>query len=311
MTVLAASRPSLLRRAIRLEQLTVGWNLVEGVVAVAAGLAAGSVALVGFGVDSAVETVSGAVLLWRLSAEARGTLDEEAVERVERRAERLVGVAFLLLAAYVAVDAVLTLVRGEHPEASPVGIALTAVSIVVMIWLTGQKRRAGEALESRALVADSKQTYACWYLSVTTLTGLGLNALFGWWWADPVAGLGDRRVPAARGRRGAARRGRRELTTTRRSEMTDYTIRSDEDEVAIEITGAGGSQAELLQAFGECQQGQCSCPTNEYEKVDAMNVEPAGDRIAITLRAKPGARFDADEIAACLDYTVGKGERKG
>lgn len=93
--------------------------------------------------------------------------------------------------------------------------------------------------------------------------------------------------------------------------MTDYTIRSDEDEVAIEITGAGGSQAELLQAFGECQQGQCSCPTNEYEKVDAMNVEPAGDRIAITLRAKPGVWFDADEIAACLDYTVGKGERKG
>ena len=189
MTALAASRPSLLRRAIRLEQLTVGWNVVEGAVAIAAGLAAGSVALVGFGVDSAVETVSGAVLLWRLSAEARGTLDEEAVERVERRAERLVGVAFLLLAAYVAVDAVLTLARGERPEASPVGIALTAVSIAVMLWLAGQKRRAGEALGSRALVADARQTSACWYLSVTTLSGLALNAVLGWWWADPVAGL--------------------------------------------------------------------------------------------------------------------------
>lgn len=189
MTALAASRPSLLRRAVRLEWLTVGWNVVEGIVAVAAGIAAGSVALIGFGVDSAVETVSGAVLVWRLSAESRGTLDEEAVERVERRAERLVGVAFLLLGAYVAVDAVLTLARGERPEASPVGIALTAVSIPMMLWLAAQKRRAGEALESRALVADSRQTAACWYLSVTTLAGLALNAALGWWWADPVAGL--------------------------------------------------------------------------------------------------------------------------
>ena len=189
MTALAASRPSLLRRAVRLEQLTVGWNIVEGLVAVGAGVAAGSVALIGFGVDSAVETMSGAVLLWRLSSEARGTLNEEAVERVERRAERLVGIAFLLLGAYVAVDAVLTLVRGERPEASPVGIALTAVSIAVMIWLAGQKRRAGEVLGSRALVADSRQTAACWYLSVTTLAGLALNAVVGWWWADPFAGL--------------------------------------------------------------------------------------------------------------------------
>lgn len=185
----AEPRPTLLRRAIRLEWLTVGWNILEGIIAISAGLAAGSVALVGFGVDSAVETTSGVILLWRLRAEARGTLDEEAVERVEERAERLVGVAFLLLAAYVTFEAVRSLVTREAPEASPVGIALTAVSIVVMIWLAGQKRRTGEALGSRALVADAKQTYACWYLSVTTLAGLGLNALLGWWWADPVAGL--------------------------------------------------------------------------------------------------------------------------
>jgi cation diffusion facilitator family transporter len=189
MTVANDQRPALLRRGIRLEWLTVGWNILEGVIAITAGAIAGSVALIGFGVDSAVETTSGAVLLWRLSAEARGTLDEEAVERVEHRAERLVGVAFLLLAAYVAFEAVRSLVTGEAPDASPVGIVLTAVSIAVMLWLAGQKRRTGEALGSRALVADSKQTYACWYLSVTTLVGLALNAVLGWWWADPVAGL--------------------------------------------------------------------------------------------------------------------------
>jgi Cation efflux family len=183
-------RPLLLRRAIRLEWLTIGWNIVEGIVAVGAGLLARSIALVGFGVDSAVETVSGVILLWRLSAEARGTLDVEAVERVEHRAERLVGVAFMLLAAYVAFEAVRSLVGQEAPDASPVGIGLTGLSIVVMLWLARRKRITGEALDSRALVADAQQTYACWYLSVITLAGLVLNAAFGWWWADPVAALG-------------------------------------------------------------------------------------------------------------------------
>jgi divalent metal cation (Fe/Co/Zn/Cd) transporter len=189
LTALPSSRPALLRRGLRLEWLTVGWNVIEGTIAIGAGLAAGSIALVGFGVDSAVETVSGLVLLWRLSAEARGTLDEEAIERVELRAERLVGVAFLLLAAYVTFEAIRSLVGGQAPDASPIGIALTAVSIVVMLWLADQKRRTGEALGSRALVADAKQTYACWYLSMVTLAGLALNAFLGWWWADPVAGL--------------------------------------------------------------------------------------------------------------------------
>jgi cation diffusion facilitator family transporter len=189
MTVTSAPRTELLRRGIRLEWLTVGWNMVEGFVAIVAGFIAGSPALVGFGIDSAVETVSGVVLLGRLRSEARGTLDEEAVERIERRAERLVGVAFLLLGAYVAFESVRSLATGEAPDASPVGIVLTAVSIAVMLWLAGEKRRTGEALGSRALVADSKQTYACWYLSLTTLAGLALNALLGWWWADPVAGL--------------------------------------------------------------------------------------------------------------------------
>lgn len=189
MTGVSLSRAQLLQRGLRLEYVTVGWNILEGLVAVTAGIAAGSIALVGFGVDSFVETISGAVLVWRLGAEARGRLDEAVVERFEHRAERLVGVAFLLLAAYVAFEAVRSLLGGEAPDASPIGIALTALSIVVMLWLAGQKRRTGDALGSRALVADAKQTYACWYLSVVTLIGLGLNALFGWWWADPVAAL--------------------------------------------------------------------------------------------------------------------------
>jgi divalent metal cation (Fe/Co/Zn/Cd) transporter len=189
-TAVALSRPQLLRRGLRLEYLTVGWNILEGVVAIGAGLAAGSIALIGFGVDSFVETISGAVLIWRLGSEARGRLDEEAVDRVEHRAERLVGAAFLLLAAYVAFEAVRALVNGEAPSASPIGIALTAVSIAVMLWLARQKRQTGEALRSRALIADSHQTYACWYLSMVALVGLVANALFGMWWADPVAALG-------------------------------------------------------------------------------------------------------------------------
>jgi cation diffusion facilitator family transporter len=190
MTDVAALRPGLLRRGLRLEYLTVGWNIAEGLIAVGAGLAAGSIALIGFGVDSFVEAVSGLVLIWRLSAEARGRLDEAATQRVERRAERLVGVAFLLLAGYVGFEAARSLVGQEEPAASPVGIALTAVSIAVMLWLAGAKRRVGEALGSRALLADAKQSAACWYLSVVTLTGLAMNAAFGWWWADPLAALG-------------------------------------------------------------------------------------------------------------------------
>jgi cation diffusion facilitator family transporter len=189
-TSAATGRPELLRRGLRLEYLTVGWNIAEGVIAVGAGMAAGSIALIGFGVDSFVETISGLVLIWRLSAEARGHLDEEGVERVEHRAERLVGVAFLMLAVFVAFEAVRTLIGQDAPEASPVGIALTAASIAVMLWLARAKSRVGIALGSRALIADARQTYACWYLSTVTLVGLALNAAVGWWWADPVAALG-------------------------------------------------------------------------------------------------------------------------
>ena len=183
------NRVSLLRRGLRLEYLTVGWNIVEGLVAIGAGMAAGSVALVGFGIDSFVESISGSILIWRLRAEVTGTADDERIEQVERRAERLVGVSFIVLGAFVAYQAIQTLVSRAEPAPSPVGIVLTILSLAVMLWLARAKRRTGEALESRALIADSQQTFACWYLSATTLAGLALNAVFGLWWADPLAAL--------------------------------------------------------------------------------------------------------------------------
>lgn len=191
-TIEPISRPrsDLLQHGLRLEYLTVGWNLIEGVVAVAAALVAGSVALLGFGIDSFVETISAGVLIWRLRAEGNGSDDEDAIEQIERRAEQLVGISFFALSAYVVFDALTTLISQERPEPSPVGIAITALSIAVMLWLAAAKRRAAKALGSRALAADAQQTQACWYLSVVVLAGIGLNALFGWWWADPVAALG-------------------------------------------------------------------------------------------------------------------------
>jgi divalent metal cation (Fe/Co/Zn/Cd) transporter len=182
-------RRALLHRGLRLEYLTVGWNLVEGAIAITAALAAGSVALLGFGIDSFVESVSGSVLVWRLRAEVAGDRDAEAIERIERHAERLVGFSFFALAAYIVFDAITTLLRQERPEASPIGIALTAISIGVMLWLARAKRQTAAQLGSRALAADAEQTQACWNLSIVVLAGIGLNALFGWWWADPVAAL--------------------------------------------------------------------------------------------------------------------------
>jgi divalent metal cation (Fe/Co/Zn/Cd) transporter len=185
----ADEREEGVRHALRLEYLTVGWNVVEGVVAVTAAVLAGSVALLGFGVDSFVESASGGVLVWRLLAERRGA-DPERVERLDARAHRLVGASLFLLAAYVAVEAAAALWTREAPRPSAAGIGLTAVSIVAMQWLARAKRRAARRLGSRALEADAFQTTACFWLSIVTLAGVGLNALFGWWWADPVAALG-------------------------------------------------------------------------------------------------------------------------
>ncbi|MBI5546817.1 MAG: cation transporter [Deltaproteobacteria bacterium] len=183
------ARLVLLRRGLRLEYLTVGWNVVEGLVSVAAAVMAGSVALMGFGIDSFVETASGLILIWRLRAE-HGLRDREAIETLDRRAHKLVGLSLFALAAYVAFDATSSLIRGQRPEHSLAGMIITGLSLGAMLWLARAKRRVALALESRALEADSFQTTACWWLSLITLCGLALNAAFGWWWADPVAALG-------------------------------------------------------------------------------------------------------------------------
>ncbi len=183
------TRPALLTRALRLEYLTVGWNLVEGLVAIAAALAAGSVALLGFGIDSFVESASGSILIWRLLAE-RAHSDAEAIEAIERRAQKLVALSLFGLAAFVTLDALKTLALQEHPEPSGVGIAITTLSIGVMWWLARAKRRTAIVLGSRAMQADAFQTTACWWLSLIVLAGIAVNAITGWWWADPVAALG-------------------------------------------------------------------------------------------------------------------------
>lgn len=171
-----------LRQGRRLEYLTLVWNVIEAVVAVGAGLAAGSAALLGFGVDSVIESASGAVLLWRLQ-------DHERHAEREARALRLVGYSFFALAAWVGFEAVTALVDREVPDASPAGVVIAALSLVVMPWLAYRKRQVAAALDSAALVSDSRQTSLCAYLSAILLGGLLLNALVGWWWADPIAAL--------------------------------------------------------------------------------------------------------------------------
>jgi divalent metal cation (Fe/Co/Zn/Cd) transporter len=195
----APSRAGQLRRALRLEVLTVGWNVVEGGVGMAAALAAGSTALLGFALDSFVESASGTVLLWRLHAERRAT-DPAHVERLETRARRLVAISLFVLAAWITGDALRALGSAAKPETSWVGMALTLVSMFAMVFLARAKRRAAVALGSRALEADAFQTTACFWLSVVTLVGLALNALAGWWWADPVAALGVALLVAKEGR---------------------------------------------------------------------------------------------------------------
>jgi divalent metal cation (Fe/Co/Zn/Cd) transporter len=180
------TRPALLRRAFGLESLTLGWNVIEGVVGVSAALAAGSVALLAFGIDSFVECASAVIMLWRLRAERRATFTA-AIEAAETRARKLIAGSLFALGAWVLFDAGRTLWRQEHPEPSMVGIALTSVSLLIMLWLARAKRRTAAALKSRALEADAFQTTACWWLSLSTLAGVGLNTLFGWWWADPLS----------------------------------------------------------------------------------------------------------------------------
>jgi len=168
-----------MQRGTHLAYLTIGWNSLEAIIAIGAGVVAGSISLVGFGFDSLIEVSSGAVILWRLfSGEHR-----------EELALKLVGASFLALAAYIAFDAAKSLWFREAPAESYLGIILAILSLIVMPLLASAKRKVAASLKSDAMHADSRQTDICAYLSAILLIGLGLNALLGWWWADPVAGL--------------------------------------------------------------------------------------------------------------------------
>lgn len=167
------------KRGRRLEYVTIIWNSLEGIIAIGAGIAAGSIALVGFGVDSAIEVSSGAIILWRLASG----------EHRERLALRLIGISFLALAAYIMFDAIKSIIYREMPVATYIGIATAALSLVLMPLLAHAKRKAAASLNSRAMNADARQTDLCAYLSAILLGGLLLNAAFGWWWADPIAAL--------------------------------------------------------------------------------------------------------------------------
>lgn len=182
-----ARRRLLHRRAVVLEWFTVGWNVVEALVAVGAGLVSGSVALIGFGFDSGIEVISAVGLLWRLRTSADAPKDEETA--AERRALHVVAFTFFALASYVGYEAISGLLVREAPGLSVVGIVLAMLSLAVMPILAWLKQRTGREWGSRALVADAAETWVCSYLSLALLLGLGLNAWLGWWWADAAGAL--------------------------------------------------------------------------------------------------------------------------
>ena len=184
-STVSGERAALARRGRRLAYFTIAWNSLEGLVAIGAGAVAGSISLVGFGVDSFIEVTSGAAVLWRMS----GDHDGARRERREAITLRIVGACFVALSAYVAYDAVMDLVSASTPKPSGVGMALAAVSLVVMPVLSHAKRQVARALASGAMRADARQTDFCMYLSAILLVGLALNLMAGWWWADPIAAL--------------------------------------------------------------------------------------------------------------------------
>ena len=184
MSIAQLNRSDLVKRGRQLEYATIAWNLLEAIAALFAGILARSVALVGFGFDSLIEVSSSAALLWRLHLDA-----PDRRERAERRALRIIGILFLLLSAYILFDSLKSLIEHEPPRASYLGIVVTVAAVIVMPLLARGKAKVAVAIDSRALRAESRQTDFCAYLSAITLAGLALNALFGWWWADPVAAL--------------------------------------------------------------------------------------------------------------------------
>jgi divalent metal cation (Fe/Co/Zn/Cd) transporter len=188
-------RPALVRRARLLAKLGLAWHAVEAAVALVAGLVAGSVALVGFGADSLVEAAAGVVVLWRFAG------SREASASAERRAQRLIGLSFYLIAAYVTVESVRSLAGAEHPDVSIAGIVLAAVTLATMPPLAIAKAKVGARLGSAATRSEGRQNMLCAYLSAGLLVGLGANALFGWWWADPVVALAIAAVAVSEGRK--------------------------------------------------------------------------------------------------------------
>ena len=178
-------REALVRRGLWLNYATIGYNSIEAVVSIVAGLLAGSIALVGFGFDSVIEVTAAGAAQWRL----RTDIDIERRAHVERATLRIIGWSFLALAAYVTYDAGKTLWLRERPEPSVPGVVILVLSVIVMPVLARAKRRVARGLASRALESDAQQTSLCAYLSIIALAGVVLNAVLGWWWADPVAAL--------------------------------------------------------------------------------------------------------------------------
>jgi divalent metal cation (Fe/Co/Zn/Cd) transporter len=190
----SARHGQLVRRARMLAWLGIGWHVAEAAIAIIAGLAATSIALIGFGADSLIESVAGLIVVWRF-AEARQ--DSEAAER---RAQHLIGASFAAIGVYVAVEAARSLLAGTHPEASWVGIGLAVVTLATMPLLARAKARVGDELHSSATVSEGRQNLLCAYMSAGLLVGLGANALFGWWWADPVTAFAIAGVALYEGR---------------------------------------------------------------------------------------------------------------
>jgi divalent metal cation (Fe/Co/Zn/Cd) transporter len=189
-----AERARLVRRARALARIGLGWHLVEAAVAIAAGVVAGSVALVGFGADSLIEAAAGVVVLWLMGG------GRSSSATAERRAQQLIAASFFVLAVYIGVESVRDLVGGHRPDASWVGIGLSVVTLATMPPLAAAKRRVGQRLGSSATMSESRQTMVCAYLSAALLVGLLANAALGWWWADPLVALGIAAIALREGR---------------------------------------------------------------------------------------------------------------
>ncbi|HEY3012518.1 MAG TPA: cation transporter [Gemmatimonadales bacterium] len=193
---MSSDQKALVRRGLQLSYATLAYNCLEGLIAILAGLAAGSIALVGFGADSLIEVTASLAAIWRLHSDS----DPTRSERSERISLRVIGILFLALAAYVAADATQSLITRQAPDTSLVGLLLAAASLIVMPLLARAKRKVAVAMGSGALAAESQQTMLCTYLSAILLGGLILNAAVGWWWADPVAALAMVPIIALEGR---------------------------------------------------------------------------------------------------------------